>query len=517
MGCPVWIPEHSGNFPKQEKLGQIYQSGEERYCIRDIITAIKQAKDTVMLISFLLAETKLEQALLQAAQRGVKVYILTASENKLETQPDDDDEFGKKVLKQHKIMLNTLAGHVLLRSAPNFHAKLVLLDVKEPTAQGFLLTANLTTDALERNEELAVRLNPEEAIIAYNYLRWAFWEVAEHELQEKGRLAAINPLGKVTNPQVDGSFFATKPDNTLQLQVEKIIQNADKFLTISSFGWESDFSLVKLLLEKIKNGLQVTVLGRIRLKAMPALFDLAKAGATVLGFRWLHAKAIWNDQREAIVMSANFEKQSFEHSLEFGLYLQNDRADSLGQILSSWKQYAPYRLLYDPKLGDLPVDEVIFWKKGEFNKDKIKKFMNQTLDNVIAKSADNLESIMPNDKENLDKTILAYELVYRWQVVAPRLKGKHYEIKYTIEETLQKEETFVIKDKDGKPIKDKNGKPKKEKRMIDKKVKKQVYYQPPVHQMDNHKVVVIGNIAELASAQKLIEQGIAETIVVRGS
>ncbi|MEN8217622.1 MAG: phospholipase D-like domain-containing protein [Pseudomonadota bacterium] len=150
-------------------LDKIYQSGENRRCIQDIITAIDHAQDTVMLMSFLMADEALEDALMNAAKRGVRVYVLLAAENRLEKEPAADAEFDQKVLAQHKTMLDRLAGQVLVRSAPNFHAKLVLID----TQAGFLLTANLTKEALQRNEELAVVLTPPEIQSAFTYLRFA--------------------------------------------------------------------------------------------------------------------------------------------------------------------------------------------------------------------------------------------------------------------------------------------------------------------------------------------------------
>ena len=62
---------------------------------------------------------------------------------------------------QHQDMLNRLGGFALFRSAPHFHAKFVLSDPGKRDGAGLLLTANLTKEALERNQELAVELTHE--------------------------------------------------------------------------------------------------------------------------------------------------------------------------------------------------------------------------------------------------------------------------------------------------------------------------------------------------------------------
>lgn len=75
-------------------------------------------------------------------------------------------------------MLQRLGGRVLFRSAPNFHAKCILADPEDALA-GMLLTANLTREAPERNNELAVELSDHEVRQAAELMRWAMWEAAD--------------------------------------------------------------------------------------------------------------------------------------------------------------------------------------------------------------------------------------------------------------------------------------------------------------------------------------------------
>jgi len=516
VGCPVWIPYRQNTYQREEVLDKIYQSGEKRHCIQDIITAIDHAQNTVMLMSFLMADKALEDALMNAAKRGVRVYVLLAAENRLEKEPAADAEFDQKTLAQHKTMLDRLAGQVLVRSAPNFHAKLVLIDTQVPNPKGFLLTANLTKEALERNEELAVALTPPEIQTAFTYLRWAFWEGAEHELIEKQRLSTVKPLQKLDNPEIALHFLATKPDNSLQPVLKQIINNAKQELIVSSFGWEIDHAIVALLLERIRAGLHVTLLARIRPKTMDALVNLAEAGAQVFGFRWLHAKAVCNDVGEAVVMSANLETQSFEHSMEFGVFLPaGERATAVKHILQTWQQYAPWQLLPQPILKDLPVGEVTLWQQAQLRKEKMLSVKKVQLDELTADSAEQLDLPKPQDKNRTAKNALAHELRYHWEVSAPRLNDKAKEVKRMIEKEIERKKSIVVKDKNGKTILDKKGKPTKEKRMIKETIQEQVSYNPPVYHQNGRNVVAIKQPPEITAAQNLIQQGVAKAIVVR--
>src|SRR5262245_33788150 len=82
-----------------------------------------------------------ERALIEAAKRGVRVYLLVATEARLDKEIRSDDSFGIKTVEEHKRLLDRLAGWVYVRSAEHFHAKFVVADPKS-RPHGVLLTAN---------------------------------------------------------------------------------------------------------------------------------------------------------------------------------------------------------------------------------------------------------------------------------------------------------------------------------------------------------------------------------------
>ena len=167
----AWVSKRAEEKLGVEACGGVLVSGRNRLLAQEVISMIDAAKDKVVLVSFLFADRDIEDALLRAFGRGVRVYVLIASEARLGRE-EPDGEFDKRVLDEHKSMLNRLAGYVLFRSAAHFHAKAVVID-PEHSPQGVLLTCNLTKEALERNEEMAVKLTASEVMGVTSYLKWA--------------------------------------------------------------------------------------------------------------------------------------------------------------------------------------------------------------------------------------------------------------------------------------------------------------------------------------------------------
>ena len=312
-----------------------------------VVDLIDSAKKTAVIVSFLLADKKVEDAIFKAAKRGVRVYLLLACETRLDKDPDD--AFGKDCLEQHRQMLKRLAGKIMIRSAPHYHAKVILVDAigtDEEVASGMMLTANLTKEALERNEELAVPLLDDEIKEMTSMLKWAFFEDAEHQMLDNSNFAPVDEKSqnvpfpdKLTNVLCTSKHNCSIKENALRL-----ISEAQEDLMVSSFGWGEDHEVIEAICAKARAGVGVTILARKdRQASRSALIKLVKAGARVYGFKWLHAKAIWADANEAMVMSANLEKHGLDEGFELGVVLSGDRAsavkDALELFLSRKQKY----------------------------------------------------------------------------------------------------------------------------------------------------------------------------------
>lgn len=476
---PAWIPEAPVEFASIESNYEVFQSGPGRLVANKLIDMCGSAKEMVVLSSFLLADQHIEDALLAAAGRGVRIYVMLASEARLEND-DSQEPFDKRVIKQHKEMLTRLSGHVLFRSAPHFHAKVVLVDPMFADSSGLLLTANVTKEALERNQELAVELNNVEIEQIFGLLRWAMWESAEHEKAgPKEQFRPVKPLGIADYPDLaDGVVATTEHEQGIHQCALSVIDSAMEELLVSSFGWDIDHPVVKRLCDRAREGLKVTVLARKRPASMPALIALHKAGATVIGYKWLHAKAIWSDAGEALVMSANLQTDGLDRGFEIGVHLSDVRSEWLKEHLDSWVEQAPTTLDSAPRLGNL-TGKVEIWEHGKLAEVEISESKEISLGNHESESAEDLEyrPTLP-EGPSIPNT---HELLYRWEVTAPRLKPK------------SKPQHQKTKDKSKPPVS---------------------YPLPVFKEPNGRKVVAISTPDQLAEAKLIMKEAQATAVVV---
>jgi cardiolipin synthase len=487
---PGWVPTRSpGPAPEQWTQG-ICPSGRGRVAASAVVQAIRNARSMVLLSSFLLSDKEIENALLEVASssRGVRVYILNAAEARLEKDPPEDSEFDRKTYEAHKALLNRLAGHVLFRTAKSFHAKVVLAD--PPTGEGYLLTANLTSEALERNEELAVRLTADECAQVRDWLGHAFWEGAEHEMVTPGALEAVRASGWMPRPVSQGNVLATAPGHTgLREALLALVDGARSQLVVTSFGWSKDHPVVQRIIQRARQGLKVTVLARIRPVAMPALLALREAGATVLGFSWLHAKAAWSDAGEAIVTSANLEPHGLDDGFELGIRLKGTRAGAVASLLAAWASGAKARLETGLTVGAV-LGPVELWRGGKtFEKLVVEAVREMDHGRVIAESATRLEAPAPKAPDP-EAGKRFQRTVQRWTIEAPMLDPKARPLLREVDAEDEKQ--------DGKGRK-----------------KKQIPHEPPLFREATGRIVVAVQQAEQIDAALSYGRVHGATAVVR--
>jgi len=419
---PTWIMEPESQLVPVEAIYDVYQSGPMRVMAEEIVKMTRRSHRMIVQSSFLLADREIEDALLAASSRGIRVYVMLASEARLEND-DSEESFDKHVIKQHKEMLSRLSGHVLFRSAPQFHAKVVLIDPFTDTGSGLLLTANLTEAALERNPELAVELTSAEAEQVAKLLRWAMWETAAHEKAgPEEQFRPVKPLGVIDHPELGNGIVATtEKDQGIYRCALSVIDSATKDILVSSFGWDADHPVVQRLCERAREGLSVTILARKRPVSMPALIALREAGATVIAYRWLHAKAIWADSSQAVVMSANIQSHGLDSGFEIGVHLSDSRSEWLKNHLEDWIAQAPASLELAPLVGSL-VGRVEVWNQGKFTEIDVFEREDINLGTHQSESADDLE--YRPDFPSRPSIPRVHQIHYKWEVAAPQLNPK---------------------------------------------------------------------------------------------
>jgi cardiolipin synthase len=315
---------------------------------------IEGAREVVLISSFLFADAATERALLEVAKRGVRVYLLVATEARLDKEIRTDDSFGQKTVEEHKRLLDRLAGWVYVRSAEHFHAKFVVADPKSQP-RGVLLTANLTREALMRNHELGVRLGPDEARALAALFIWAFWESAQRELLAAGSLPPVTAAKRISLPPPAANIVATAGTRQdLRVAVLETIRSAQRTLVVATFGID-DREVVEALAERARRGVAVTLLVRHpRASMFETLRELVHADVNVLGVsEHLHAKAILADDKRGLVMTANLQEHGLDNGFEVGVLLAGDDAAALGRMLASWQKGAASLLRASARLGEI--------------------------------------------------------------------------------------------------------------------------------------------------------------------
>lgn len=421
VAMPPAVIERTRTTPTMPRDGRVMAVDGERRALARIVSTIASARTTIVAGAFLFSSPELEAALMDAARRGVRVYLLVASENRLLKEPKADSEFDQDRFEEHKQLLDRLAGWVFIRTAADWHAKIVLVD-DGPEGSGFLLTANLTAEALSRNEELVVELGRREQEQAREVARWVLWSAAQHEVVEPGKLRAVSPVAGVAKPAVEGPLVATLQDGgSLRRAILDVIASSQQELIVASYGWDSSHPAVAALCSRARAGCKVTVLARARPASMPALLELAQAGARVLIFRWLHAKAVWSDAGRAVVTTANLEPQGLDRGIELGVVLDDERATELHGVLQGWAARAAHELRVGASLGEA-LGKASLWRSGKFEEVEIRKTVAVNPEEIIAASADRLEPppLGPVDVSALPRP-LAHEHVLTRTVMAPIL------------------------------------------------------------------------------------------------
>ncbi|MBO4830246.1 MAG: phosphatidylserine/phosphatidylglycerophosphate/cardiolipin synthase family protein [Fibrobacter sp.] len=338
-----------------------------------VCDCIDEAEEMVCITTFLLADRKVVDAVKSAANRGARIYLLIASENTLEKNYESEDDFSKKCIVSHIMLLDELSGKIFIRSAPSNHAKFVFIDPYTNNAKGYITTGNFTDEGIGgRNEEMHYALEKKEVDVLANYFKHAFWNCAKHEMRSRQFVPAEKMMIPVDLPTKTTQSIVTSLDGNKSLHDAclSMVKKASKSLVVSAFGFDNRNDIVQEIAKKAKEGVKVIVLSRIRPKNNEAVEVLHKAGATVYGFRYLHAKCIIADDSKAIMMTANFEDVSFYKSFEVGALITEKKIISAySDMLNNWIENSGWRLYLNTKLGNLK-GEVIPLKDSKYDEKK---------------------------------------------------------------------------------------------------------------------------------------------------
>lgn len=342
---------------KQEKMPEWIQNRSSRYRGRSGYrrgdttikeSVLKQIHDTnsmLVISSFFLADYKVENAIKEKCNDGVQCYIMIAAETRL--QQSIDNEFDKIAYDNHVNMLKKLSDSALIHTSSSFHAKAILTDPYSKNSSGLLLTANITEEGLERNQELCVKLNRDEITEIADVIRYMFWECAEHELDKDGNnLAGYTSLGEIKPPKSDHILQTSPYSKSIKEKILEILNENPKKVIISSYGWDLN-PIVEKLCELAKKGSIITVISRAQRKQNNSIISkMLNANIRIVGFDHFHAKVLIAGQH-TIVMSANIEKLGLDKGFEIGVQLDGQRAYEIQKTVNEWIDDPEWSYEYD--------------------------------------------------------------------------------------------------------------------------------------------------------------------------
>ncbi|MBK6317117.1 MAG: FHA domain-containing protein [Blastocatellia bacterium] len=288
------------------KVSLIVQPGDSFF---PIVNAIDKAQSSVNITVFRMDDPIIQQAMVEAVRRGVRVRALIA------TSARGWGEAKRKLLKDARkagIEIKEPAGD---SKKTRFHYKIMMVDGR----QSLVFTFNPTRENLHYTRDFGVILYDDETTSELNRLFDADWNDSAFVPQSKSNLL-VSPY-------------------TSRAGMESLLRGAQKSIHL----WDAkveDPAILKILREKVKAGLDVRVLGDEK--------SPFGAGSGEPGFRAitrfkLHAKCVLVDGETASIGSMNLRTQSFDRRREVAIIVRDEHLVKAlsGVFTSDWEQKAP--------------------------------------------------------------------------------------------------------------------------------------------------------------------------------
>ena len=248
--------------------------------LEPILAAIRKAKKNIQILIFRLDRPEIEKALFDAVERGVAVQALVAYTNR----------GGDKVLRRFE-MRSLERGITVTRTSDDlvrYHGKMLIIDKKEL----LLLAFNFTHLDISMSRSFAISTTNKGLV------------------SEAVRLFECD--SKRTEYKAENKDFVVSPANARE-QLMAFIKGAKKQLLMYEMKI-SDNDFVKLLNEKVSQGVDVRVIGSTSNKGTLPVRKLPMR---------LHTRAILRDGSAAFLGSQSLRKLEMEARREIGIIVRD--------------------------------------------------------------------------------------------------------------------------------------------------------------------------------------------------
>ncbi|MHA2040764.1 MAG: phospholipase D-like domain-containing protein [Candidatus Thorarchaeota archaeon] len=424
---PAWFARETGAW-EIEMSTPILSGGKRGGSLKsEVLEVVRGSEEILAICSFLLSDDDLLKAVLEASERGVRIYILTASKDRIAKDTSEEESWQKQMQIEHEKMLNSLCSKTLLRDA-QVHAKFIISDPKSEQRSGVLSTANFTTEAF-LHPELGVILNDSQITELFGIFCSAWWGLGERELLQSNLLSdARDILPSVSNEITNitknlKEFVVTYPNRatSLRKEIKRFFQESKERIFIATYGLSDDDSTFKSLVSSVGRK-SVKLLVRPRPKTTPIIDDLKTKGADVRGLDFLHAKVICTETErgpEALLMTANLEKISLQDGFEVGIRLGGNIAKEILNVLNHWWENANWEYMLSKKLGE-HLGAYLVLNDREFEKHVVEEAKSIPLGDLVIADLASLEGFRPKFPDVSD----AHRLVFSWTTQPRQLPKK---------------------------------------------------------------------------------------------
>jgi cardiolipin synthase len=286
----------------QRKISLIVQPGDSFF---PIVEAVDAAKRSINITIFRMDDPVIQQSLLEAAQRGVRVRALVAA------NPRGWEKRNRKLLKELKksgIETKQPSGD---SPKTRYHYKILTIDGQS----SLILTFNPTRENLHYTRDYGVVLRDPAVTAELERLFEADWNDDEFtpDMSSPLVISPYNSRSKVT----------------------ELIESAEQSIHISDAKLR-DYQILRLLMAKATSGVDVRILGKDRYYA--DVFSLLKF-RQITRFK-LHAKSIVVDRSRVFIGSMNLRYENLEKRREVGIIVDEPSVVSrMAEIFESdWEQ-----------------------------------------------------------------------------------------------------------------------------------------------------------------------------------
>lgn len=289
----------------RQKISLIVQPGDSFF---PIVRAIDRAERSINLTVFRMDDPIIQQALLEARQRGVRIRVLISSSAR------GWEEKNRKLLKDAKetgIATKEPAGD---SKRARYHYKVMTVDDEE----ALVFTFNPTRENLHYTRDFGIQVYNPAIATEINRLFDADW----------------NDLPFAPDQE---SPLLVSPFNSRQ-KMEMLLENARESIQIADAKL-TDPAIIRLLVKKARSGIPIRVLGDDEHGSeLPSEIDFR----AVPRYR-LHAKCAIIDGVTAVIGSMNLRTESLDRRRELSITV--DDADVLRGLAavfeSDWERKAP--------------------------------------------------------------------------------------------------------------------------------------------------------------------------------